>query len=129
MFIDRRSRRLGDIAADTMVIHERRPGVRGHPVAAGVAFAGPPVYLHIQEGGDPIASVSALGQREHSFLRAFLGRLDLHPVQRQRLAAEMAAKLCDRMAMPPDSAERRLPPELLLERLYLQLSQRLGTRL
>lgn len=128
MFVDRRSRRLGDFAAGTMVVHERRPAASGYGSQPSTGFSAAPVYLHIQSGGDPVAGVAVLGQREYSFLRTFLSRLDLHPLQRQRLAAEMATKLCDRMGLPAESTERGLPPELLLERLYLQLSQRLGAR-
>lgn len=128
MFVNRRSRRLGDLAAGTIVVHERRPPPGDSGVAPAAAFTAAPVYLRIPDGGEPISGLGALSQREHSFLRSFLARLDLHPAQRRRLAADMAAKLCDRMAMPADSAERRLPPELLLERLYVQLSERLGAR-
>ncbi|MFN2452381.1 MAG: RDD family protein [Candidatus Dormibacteria bacterium] len=126
MFADRRSRRLGDFAAGTIVVHERRPRVRGGESYGGLAFATAPVHLHIADAGPPIPGLGALGQHEHSLLRSFLARLDIHPVQRQRLAADMGAKLCDRMCLAADSAERRVPPELLLERIYMQLSQRLA---
>jgi hypothetical protein len=38
----------------------------------------------------------------------------------------MSAKLYDRMGLPPGAPERMWPPELFIERLYLQLSHRLG---
>ncbi|GAC1337104.1 MAG: RDD family protein [Candidatus Dormibacteria bacterium] len=128
MFVDRRSRRLGDFAAGTLVVHVRREAAGGYPMAFPAPYTAAPVYLQIRSGGDPIPGLSALGQREHSFLRSFLSRPDLHPLQRRRLAAEMATTLCERMALPVESVERQVPPEALIERIYLQLSERLGAQ-
>ncbi len=111
------SRRLGDLFAGTVVVREAKAAVS---LAAALP---PPVYLHIHDPGPAIAGIERLGQRELAALRTFLGRIDLHPAQRFRVAADMSAKLLDRLGLPPDAVERREPPELVIERMYLQLNQ------
>jgi hypothetical protein len=120
MFFDRRSRRLGDLAAGTVVVRERRAGVTAAPPVL------PPPMLRTPDAGPAIDGVDRLGAAEWSALRTFLARQGMHPEQRARLAAVIAGRLCERLDLGPGAPERQWPPELLLERLYLQLLPRMA---
>lgn len=116
MFVSSRARRFGDFAAGTVVIRERRGG---QPLPPPV-----PVVLRTPDAGPAIDNTSQLGDRELATLRAFLGRPGLTPDQRHQIAAAMATRLYDRLSLPPGAPERSWPPELFVERLYLQLTAR-----
>ena len=120
MFFDRRSRRIGDLAAGTVVVRERRAGVSVAPPVL------PPPMLRTPDAGPAIDGVDRLGAAEWSALRTFLARQGMHPEQRARLAAVIAGRLCERLELGPGAPERLWPPELLLERLYLQLLPRMA---
>ena len=62
---------------------------------------------------------------EYNALRVFLSRPGLAPELRHRLAIELTSRMCDRLQLHANAPERMWPAELLLERLYLQLDQRL----
>jgi uncharacterized RDD family membrane protein YckC len=118
-FFHPQTRRVGDLLAGTVVIRERT-------TAAQVPTVLSPVLLRAPDAGPPIDGLDHIGAHEHGIIRAFLSRPGLPPEQRARIAAEMSAKLFDRMGLPPGAPERMWPPELFIERLYLQLSARLG---
>jgi uncharacterized RDD family membrane protein YckC len=120
MFFDRRSRRIGDLAAGTVVVRERRAGVTLAPPVL------PPPMLRTPDAGPAIDGVDRLGTAEWGALRTFLARQGMHPEQRARLAAVIAERLCERLELGPGAPERLWPPELLLERLYLQLLPRMA---
>jgi uncharacterized RDD family membrane protein YckC len=117
MFFHPQARRLGDLAAGTLVVRER-------PVNTTVAPA-PAVMLRTPDAGPGIDGIERLGATEYAAVRAFLTRWGLTLEQRQRLAALLAQRLLDRLGLPAEAPERWWPPELFLERLYLQLSARL----
>jgi uncharacterized RDD family membrane protein YckC len=119
MFFHPLSRRIGDIAAGTVVVRERR--------ALSAVPAPVPVLLRTPDAGPGIDGAAALGDVEYAALRAFLSRAGLDAQQRARLAAQIATRLLDRLGLPPSAPERSWPPELFLERLYLQLAARLGS--
>ena len=121
MFFHPQSRRLGDLVAGTVVVRERTP------VTLAAAATAQPLHLRSPEPGPPLDGLGRLGERDFQALRAFLSRPGLAPPQRAALAGLMAAPLLDRMDLPPHAPERAWPPELLLERLYLQLLSRLGS--
>lgn len=119
MFFHPLSRRFGDIAAGTVVVRERRAT---SPLGAPI-----PMLLRTPDAGPGIDGAATLGEGEYAALRAFLSRSGLDGAQRERLAAQMATRLLDRLSLPPSAPERFWPPELFLERLYLQLAARLGS--
>lgn len=119
-FFNQRSRRIGDLLAGTMVVRERTT------VTQATALA--PVLLRTPDAGPGIDHLDRLGQHEYSVIRTFLSRPGLPAEQRTRLAADIARRLFERMQLPTEAPERMWPPELFLERLYLQLGARLGTR-
>jgi uncharacterized RDD family membrane protein YckC len=118
-FFNPQSRRVGDLLAGTVVIRERTAAGRAPAVMS-------PVLLRAPDEGPPIDGLDRLGEHEQGIIRAFLSRPGLPAEQRARIAHEMAVKLFDRMGLPPSAPERMWPPELFIERLYLQLSARLG---
>ncbi len=118
MFWNRQSRRVGDLLAGTVVVRVRPT------MSFAAVVAPPPVLLRTPDAGPPIDGVDRLGERELSAIRTFLTRPGLEPPLRARLATDMTARLLDRMQVPPAAPERLWPPELFLERLYLQLQAR-----
>ncbi|MBV9526671.1 MAG: RDD family protein [Candidatus Dormibacteraeota bacterium] len=118
MFFHPQSRRLGDLAGGTVVVRERAT-LRLASVAAP-----PPIIVRTPDAGPAVEGIERLGAAEENALRAFLTRQGLTQDTRARLAAQLAARLCDRMQLPPSAPERMWPPELLVERLYLQLENR-----
>ena len=118
MFWNRQSRRIGDLLAGTIVVR-LRPTMSLAAVAAP-----PPVLWRTPDAGPAIDGVERLGERELAAIRTFLTRPGLAPPLRARLALDMTTRLLDRMQLPPGAPERQWPPELFLERLYLQLQAR-----
>lgn len=114
MFFTRSTRRFGDFAAGTFVVREKRPRSAPPPP--------PPMVLRTPDAGPAIDNAHQLGARELAALRAFLSRPGLTPEQRARLAATLASRLYDRLDLPASAPERSWPPELFIERLYLQLA-------
>ncbi len=118
MFWNRQSRRIGDLLAGTVVVRVRPT------MSLAAVVAPPPVMLRTPDAGPAIDGVDRLGERELTAIRTFLTRPGLEPPLRARLAMDMTARLLDRMQVPPAAPERLWPPELFLERLYLQLQAR-----
>lgn len=100
-------RRLGDLAAGTVVVRERTGGVRTPQDVARWA-AGVTVPQHAVAGWD----VSALGSQDLVVVRHFLDRrLQLPWAARAQLASELVDRLAPRVAGLPDAAH----PEYVLE--------------
>jgi uncharacterized RDD family membrane protein YckC len=119
MFFHPQSRRLGDLVAGTVVVRERTP------VTLQAATALAPVYVRSYDPGPAIDGLEKLGEHELTAVRTFLSRPFLRPDQRAELAGRLTSRLLDRMELPPGAPERMWPPELLMERLYLQLAPRI----
>ncbi|HZS13125.1 MAG TPA: RDD family protein [Candidatus Dormibacteraeota bacterium] len=118
-FFHPQSRRVGDLLAGTVVIRERTAATHAPVVMS-------PVLLRAPDAGPAIDGLDRLGEHEQGILRAFLSRPGLPAEQRARIAHDMSVKLFDRLQLAPSAPERIWPPELFVERLYLQLSARLG---
>ncbi len=105
MIFHRRHQRIGDLAAGTVVVREKRAE---HVDFAAQGYA----------GGEGTLSLSV---REFELLRGFLARrYDFEPVSRQTVGADLARVLRDRLgsrgALPEDSAA--LENEPFLEQVY-----------
>ena len=102
----RNNQRLGDLAAGTLVVRERRQKTTLPPARPAPAAASPPE-------GD-LWDVSGISAEEIATVRRFLDRRPtLAPEARDRLAYEMATRLGPKVAGPP----RRWDPEEFLEYL------------
>jgi uncharacterized RDD family membrane protein YckC len=92
-----RSQRLGDLAAGTLVVRERR--VTG--AARSVEVFTPPPGL---EQYTATIDTSAIGPAEYATLRDVLRRApDMRPAARSRVTEELAARLTPRVTPPPPS--------------------------
>jgi uncharacterized RDD family membrane protein YckC len=118
MFFQPQTRRLGDLGAGTIVVRDRAM------VTLAAAVAPPPVMLRTPDAGPLIDGLDRIGGFERDALRVFLSRQGLSPKLRAELAADIARRLLDRLGLPPSAPERLWPPELFIERVYLQLDQR-----
>jgi uncharacterized RDD family membrane protein YckC len=112
MFVDRRARRLGDLAGGTLVVKERR-GVTLEsltaPAVMPAALAGP------TSDGEPLArptlpNVALLNDQDYNLIQEFLRRRDeLGRDARQRLGVQLAGGLQARLGLPQGGdAERFL---------------------
>jgi uncharacterized RDD family membrane protein YckC len=119
MFFQPQTRRLGDLAAGTVVVRDRTL------ITLAAATAPPPIILRTPDAGPGIDGIERLGNFERDALRVFLARPGLSPALRASLSADIAKRLMERLALPVDAPERRWPAELFIERVYLQLDQRL----
>ena len=116
MFFQPQTRRLGDLGAGTIVVRDRAM------VTLAAAVAPPPIILRTPDAGPPIDGIDRIGGFERDALRVFLSS-GLSQKLRAELAADIAAPL-HRLGLPPGAPERLWPPELFIERVYLQLDQR-----
>ncbi len=118
MFWNSQSRRIGDLLAGTVVVRTREA------VSLGAVASPPPVLLRTPDAGPAIDGIDRLGGPELDAVRTFLARPGMEPALRARLAREIGSRLLDRMHLAATAPERQWPPELFLERLYLQLQAR-----
>jgi uncharacterized RDD family membrane protein YckC len=118
MFFQPQTRRLGDLAAGTIVVRDRAM------VTLAAATAPPPIILRTPDSGPAIDGLDHIGSFERDALRVFLSRPGLNPKLRADLAGDISKRLFDRLGLPPGAPERMWPPELFIERVYLQLEQR-----
>jgi uncharacterized RDD family membrane protein YckC len=103
MVVTKRSQRLGDLAAGTMVVRDR-----ALPAPSMVPWLMP------AEATSPTLDTSGLTERDYTVLRTFLTRRStLDTVARQQLAARLAARVREQLRERPDDA--RLPDEQLIE--------------
>ncbi|MGQ9550694.1 MAG: RDD family protein [Roseiflexus sp.] len=102
MFIDGRARRLGDLAASTLVVRERAD-VTLESLVAGVT----PVVLPPEEDTPFAIDAGLLTPDDYALLCDFLRqRHDLAPPVRRRLAMRLGEGLHARLSLPPDDPER-----------------------
>lgn len=111
----RRNQRLGDLAADTLVVREPRgPGRRRRDTTAAELHAITGVRLADWD-------VSAITQEELAAVRSFLARrASFSPDARRGLARELAARLGPKVAGPPPG----MAAEALLESIAAAKSAR-----
>jgi uncharacterized RDD family membrane protein YckC len=111
MFVDRRARRLGDLAGGTLVVKERR-GVTLESLAAPAVM--PAVAGAAPDGEAParpmLPNVGLLNDQDYNLIQEFLRRRDeLGRDARQRLGVQLAGGLQTRLGLPQGGdAERFL---------------------
>jgi uncharacterized RDD family membrane protein YckC len=99
MIVTSRAQRLGDLAAGTMVVRERR-------LSAPRAVAMP------RRSDLPVVDATGLSEREYDVIRSFLSRRSsLDPAARWRLAAQLSSALRGRVGSVPEG----LTDEAMLE--------------
>ncbi len=114
MFIDRRSRRLGDIAAGTLVVKERRE-IRLDSLGLSRSPGAP---TEPPDAVDAFPNAGLLTAADQSLLREYLlRRSSLTPDAASNLAAQLASAFAARM----DHDLSGEPPESFLNRLARQL--------
>jgi uncharacterized RDD family membrane protein YckC len=113
MFLDRRSRRLGDMAAGTLVIKERRElELRAlHPAT-----------FEAVEPGEPIPNLGRLTGADHALLRDYLARRPQLSSAAEPLATQLAGALAARLGYAVDGESATA----FLDRLAVHLGISVG---
>lgn len=110
MLLTRQNRRLGDLAAGTVVVRDRLAPTAGHLLPAAT--------LPVGEW-----DVSRIGEEEVGAARRFLERApSLPPAQRAALAERLARRLAPRVG----GVDRPSDPEVFLERVVAEKTHRRG---
>jgi len=106
MFIDRRARRLGDLAGGTLVVKERRGVTLESLAAATIAPPQPGVPLQ----SPTLPNIQLLNDQDYNLVQEFLRRRgELGREPRLRLGAQLASGLQTRLGLPQGGdAERFL---------------------
>lgn len=98
MFIDRRARRLGDLAGGTLVVKERQ-GVTLESLVRGSVPAPPPNAGPLPEPTMP--GIELVNEQDYTLIQEFLRRRgELGRDARLRLGAQLAGGLKSRMGLP-----------------------------
>ena len=108
MFVDRRARRLGDLAAGTLVVKERR-GVTLESLTEG-AVAPPISAPGVPTPQPTLSNVALLSDQDYNLIQEFLRRRDeLGRDARARLGVQLAGGIQARLGLPQGGdAERFL---------------------
>jgi len=118
MFIDRRTRRLGDLAAGTLVVKERRAVSLEHLAArAGVASAATPqaapaaassTEQPAEEQAAPLLpNLHMLTTEEYDMIQAFLRRRrELNGQSRAQLGTRLASQISERLQLSYERGEQ-----------------------
>ena len=113
MAVTEKDQRLGDLAAGTVVISEKK---EPPPV---------PLYLPPPMPGLPRFDVSALGEESYDVVRAYLLRRPSLPAAvREQVATSIATAIAPRI---PGSATWSMGPDLFLEQIAREYQGRSGT--
>jgi uncharacterized RDD family membrane protein YckC len=112
MFIDRRARRLGDLAAGTIVVKEQRA-----VTLESLATRAEPLNLPPRPADAPdtplLPNLQLLTDDDYNLVQSFLRRRsELGPDSRARLGSQLADTLRNRLGLPNEGN-----PELFLEHL------------
>src|SRR5262249_9138432 len=109
MFVDRRSRRLGDLAAGTLVVKERRGVTLGSLTPAAGAPA-PPLAPGETLPHPTLPKIGLLNDDDYNLIQEFLGRRnELGRDARARLGIQLAGGIQARLGLPQGGdAERFL---------------------
>jgi uncharacterized RDD family membrane protein YckC len=109
MFVDQRSRRLGDLAGGTLVVKERRSITLASLTATGAVA--PPTLAPGETLPRPtLPNIGLLNEQDYDLVQEFLGRRnELGRDARARLGAQLAGSIQSRLGLPQGGdAERFL---------------------
>jgi len=110
MFIDKQSRRLGDIAAGSLVVHDRAPiSIQSLSVKRTINFS-PQGLSKVSLDGFPI---ERLTNDDLNLIEDFLSRRD-QLTHRDQLAIQILSTLHTRLGLPQPSINRREAEDTLL---------------
>lgn len=110
MLVDRNERRLGDLAAGTLVIRERHP-----------SESGPDLKIAATTQGQGLVDIGRVTPPEYDLLVSFLSRRELMSKRERPLLARTLAQYFKEKLMESDGSE---PPEAFLEQVYLAYQAR-----
>lgn len=111
MFIDGRSRRLGDLAAGTIVVKERRT-----VSLAELANAIPPTYSGSASFTPTLPNLERLTAEDYDLVQSFLRRRsDLNLENRRRLASQLATRLRARLEIEPGAPDEAILQQIAAE--------------
>lgn len=110
MIIDKHERRLGDLAAGTLVIRERLQSISTSNLRI------------VQDAGaEPLFDTGLISPDEYALLVSFLKRREsLSPNQRQKLAASLSSHFQEKLDMSTEADA----PERFIEKLYIAYNKR-----
>lgn len=119
MFAGSQPRRLGDLAAGTVVVHDH--GLRRLPTE-------PPPRVSptlTADSGPPLPALERCGRFELELVQEFLSRGGLSPDRRARVATELLGALASRAGVALAEWGPSNDPVALVEKVYVQLAKRL----
>lgn len=127
MFIDRRARRLGDLAGGTLVVKERR-GVTLESLTAGTASFAPTLAPGAPAPLPTLAGVQLLTNEDYTLVQEFLRRRnELSHEARARLGIQLASNLQARLGTSQGGdAEQFLQYVVTEFQVYQRQSEGLG---
>ncbi|MGC2162966.1 MAG: RDD family protein [Silvibacterium sp.] len=127
MLCNRQHQRLGDLAAGTLVIHERQSeeplwgGNGPRTITAGTFEPSTPsrVLNHVEDPTLPADAVARLSAEDLSVIERFFSRiLDMDLDTRARIAERLAAQMSEKMKLPQPADTK---PERFLESIAHQM--------
>jgi uncharacterized RDD family membrane protein YckC len=113
MFVDGRSRRLGDLAAGTLVVKDRRT-----VTLESLTASTPPAFAEAAAAAPALTlpNLHLLAASDYDLVQEFLRRRPtLRPEVRQRLGAQLATKIRERLELAAGE-----PDEALLQRVAFE---------
>src|SRR5262245_33277739 len=126
MFVDRRARRLGDLAGGTLVVKERR-GVTLESLTAQTSIAPPPPARPGEPDKPPtLANIHLLNDQDYNLIQEFLRRRDeLGRDARARLGVQLAGGLQTRLGLPQGGDAERFLQYVAVEYQLLKRQQQI----
>ncbi len=125
MFVDHRSRRLGDLAAGTLVVKERR-GITLASLTTGAVAPFPALAPGEALPQPTLANIGMLNDEDYNLVQEFLGRRsELGREARARLAAQLAGNIQARLGLPQGGDAERFLQYVVREYQLLKHQQQL----
>ncbi|MDQ2996354.1 MAG: RDD family protein [Chloroflexota bacterium] len=127
MFVDRRSRRLGDLAAGTLVVKERR-GVTLTSLTASTVVPLPALAPGEALPQPTLANIGMINDQDYNLIQEFLGRRgELGRDARARLGVQLAGNLQSRLGLPQGGDAERFLQYVAGEYQLLKRQQQLSS--